>query len=92
MSCDVQSFLNKKNCHSLFKEFDIISALKKNQMLYWAANFYLEFFFSENHFYQNFKYHTSMYVHSSYIKDDDSYFIIEMSIMTDMVGKYIHFL
>jgi hypothetical protein len=33
-----------------------------------------------------------MYVHSSYIKDDDSYFIIEMSIMTDMVGKYIHFL
>ena len=57
-----------------------------------SSKFLFGIFFSENHFYQNLKYYTSMYVHSSYIKDDDSYFIIKISIMTDMVEKYIHFL
>lgn len=33
-----------------------------------------------------------MYVHSSYLKNDDSYFIIEISIITDVVGKDIDFL
>ena len=84
-------FLTKKNCLSLFKEFYIISAIKKKPDVILSSKFLFGIFFSENHFYQNLKYYTSMYVHSSYIKDDDSYFIIEISIITDMVEKYIHF-